>query len=154
MAVGRLNSGIGAPRGQMSIEFFIIAGFILLASSVLISNSDTQIQEAVSLNNIVAGRNALDLEVSAAKYVYLQGNNSAITNYVFVPANTSCFNFNSSLNKFYCVTSGVTGLVFSDEVGFLVTTTTADVCTKSGWLRFTVRSRDDGVVYACVRVSN
>lgn len=135
----------------MSIEFFIIAGFILLAASILISNSDQQLQEATTLNNVVAARNALDLEVGAAKYVYLSGNNSAVTNFVFVPANTSCFNFNATLRKFYCVTMGITGLVFSDEMNFLVSTSDTS-CTQSGWLRFTVRRQDDSIVYTCQRV--
>ncbi len=137
-------------RAQMSVEFFIIAGFILLAASMLISTADQQVQDTMTLNNVVAARNALDLEVGAAKYVYLQGNNSAVTNFVFVPSNTSCFNFNTTLRRFYCVTLGVTGLVFSDEMDFIVNAQNA-ACTQSGWLRFTVRNQDGYVAYSCTR---
>jgi hypothetical protein len=138
----------------MSIEFFIIAGFILLASSILIANADTQIQETSALNNIVAARNAMDLLATSCMYVYLEGNNSALTNYVFIPANTSCFNFNTTYQKFYCVTLGVTGLVFGDALPFNASAAGTD-CTgpaASGWIRVSTYNSGGNIIYSCTRV--
>ncbi|MFH1200118.1 MAG: hypothetical protein V1708_03565 [Candidatus Micrarchaeota archaeon] len=141
-------------RGQMSIEFFIIAGFILLASSILIANADTQIQETSALNNIVAGRNAMDLLSTSCMYVYLQGNNSAVTNYMFIPSNTSCFNFNTTFSKFYCVTLGVTGLVFSDALPFNASAqdTGCSAFNATGWLRVSAYNSGGNIIYSCRRV--
>ncbi len=136
----------------MSIEFFLIAGFILLAASVLISNSDVQLQETSGLNNVVAARNAMDLEISMARYVYYSGNNSATTHLTFIPANTTCFNYNATNGKLYCVTSGIAGIINSDSVPFPLATYNGNECPKSGWLRVRTVNRNSVIYYNCTRV--
>ncbi len=139
-------------RAQISIEFFLIAGFILLAASVLISNSDQQIQETSALNNVVAARNAMDLETSLARYVYYSGNWSTVTHITFIPSNTTCFNYNDTSQKLYCVTSGITGLVYSDAVAFPFRNVTGHQCWQSGWLRVRTRNENGVVYYNCTRL--
>ncbi|MBU1196892.1 hypothetical protein KJ765_00110 [Candidatus Micrarchaeota archaeon] len=148
-----VDPGVHRPaRGQMSIEFFLIAGFILLAASVLISNSDIQIQETAALSNVVAGRNAMDLMISNARYVYYSGNNSVITHITFIPANTTCFNYNASNGRLYCLTSGLTGLVYSDAVPFPMTSVLGNQCADNGWLRIRTQNQNSVIVYNCTRV--
>lgn len=159
-------------RAQMSIEFFLIAGFILLAASVLISSSDQQLQETSALSSVVASRNALDLEVANARYAYYAGNNTVLSHISFIPANTTCFFFNASATsgKFFCVTSGISGIINSESVGlpdspsypFSINGTAGNECQQyavpggfapsGGFLRITNRNRNGVIYYDCRRV--
>ncbi|MFH0972164.1 MAG: hypothetical protein V1835_06380 [Candidatus Micrarchaeota archaeon] len=124
-------------KAQGSIEFFLIAGFILLATSVLLAQADNQIRGTSALNNVLVARSALDLETSALKYIYLSGNYSVISNKIFVPVGAQCFYVIPSESRMYCIVPGAAKRVVSETFDFPAPTVQS-TCFKSGWI--TVRS--------------
>ncbi|HLC48120.1 MAG TPA: hypothetical protein VJI13_03520 [Candidatus Norongarragalinales archaeon] len=122
-----------AFRGQGAIEFFLIAGFILLATSVLLTQADRQIQGTSSLNNVLVARSALDLEASALRYVYLSGNYTTISQRVFIPVGAQCFYFEDAKSRMYCIVPGAARKVVGDALDIPRPTISAN-CYRSGWV--------------------
>jgi hypothetical protein len=122
-----------AKHGQGAIEFFLIAGFILLATSVLLSQADAQMTGTATLSNVLVARSALDLETSSLKYVYLSGNYSKITQKVFIPVGAQCYFPDASQNRLYCIVPGakktVVGEIYDHD-----DPTVNQSCFRSGWL--------------------
>ncbi|MEK6953844.1 MAG: hypothetical protein AABX01_02475 [Candidatus Micrarchaeota archaeon] len=120
-------------RGQGGIEFFLIAGFILLVTSVLLTQADRQIQGTSALNNVLVARSALDLEASALKYVYLSGNYTTLTHRVFIPVGAQCFYWEISNSRFYCIVPGAAKKVVGDRLDLPIPSV-APSCFRSGWV--------------------
>lgn len=134
-------------KGQGAIEFFLIAGFILLASSVLLTQADEQIRGTSALNNVIIARNALDLEMSAIRYVYLSGNQSKISQRVFIPVGAQCYYRENSESRLYCIVPGAARRVVSDT--FAPMPTIQPTCHRSGWVTLTTTNIGTAINVTC-----
>ncbi|MFH1442709.1 MAG: hypothetical protein ABIG96_01630 [Candidatus Micrarchaeota archaeon] len=132
-------------KGQGSIEFFLIAGFILLATSVLLNQADRQIQGTSALNNVLVSRSALDLEASALKYVYYSGNQTAITHRIFVPIGAQCFYVLSGEARMYCIVPGASKRVVGEYIDTPMPVVN-NACYRSGWITVTTRNAGAGSI--------
>ncbi len=135
-------------KGQGAVEFFLIAGFILLATSVLLTQSDTQIRGSTALNNVIVARSALDLETSTLKYVYLSGNNTKITNTVFIPVGGQCFYVDVGANFLYCIVPGASARVISDSLTTPIPSI-APNCNRAGWVSIVTENKGGVLTVKC-----
>lgn len=136
-------------RAQGAIEFFLIAGFILLAASVLLTQADTQIRGTGALNNVLVARSALDLESSALRYAYLSGNNTRITHRIFIPIGAQCFYLDTVNNRLFCVVPGAARRVVGEQLT-TVAPNVSNACYRSGWISITTRNYGPSLNVTCV----
>ncbi len=125
---------MGNARAQGSIEFFLIAGFILLATSVLLTQADRQISGTSALNNVLIARSALDLEASTLKYVYFSGSYTSINHKIFIPVGAQCFYIAGS--RLACIVPGAGSRVVGEQLETPVPSVEPS-CHKSGWVSIT-----------------
>ncbi|MFH1751293.1 MAG: hypothetical protein ABH863_06435 [Candidatus Micrarchaeota archaeon] len=135
-------------RAQGAIEFFLIAGFILLATSVLLTQADHQIQGTAALNNVLVARSALDAESSALRYVYLSGNFTVLTNRVFIPVGGQCFYWQDASSRFYCIIPGAAKAVVGDGLD-IPKPSISPSCHNSGWVTLTTINNASSLQVAC-----
>ncbi len=138
-------------RGQISVEFFLVVGFIISLVAILVANSEAQIARNTLLDNTLLSQSALDSVSNAIQTVYLQGNRSAIRQMVFVPRDANCFILDQAKKKLTCdVGDPEARLVYSRPLTAVPDTITAD-CTEPGWLFVAVEYNQPFLNISCVK---
>lgn len=135
-------------KAQGAIEFFLISGFILLATSVLLTQSDNQIRGTTALSNVLVSRSALDLEISALRYAQLSGNGTIITNKVFVPVGAQCFFPEDAYGRLYCLVPGAQKKVVSETLDFPLPGIQTS-CQRAGWITMKTSNKDGSLLVNC-----
>ncbi len=135
-------------KAQGAIEFFLIAGFILLATSVLLTQADRQMKGTSALNNVLVARSALDLEASAMKYVYLSGNYTAIKHRIFVPVGAQCFFVDVPGSRLYCIVPGTPKRVVGEYLDVPLPAV-EEACHRSGWVTISTQNAQGTLNVTC-----
>ncbi len=89
-------------RGQVGVEFFLVAAFMLALAAVMLTVAEGQLGGVESLDKAALSKSAVDSTAAMVDYVYLSGNYSQLRGEVFVPQGSLCFILNSSRETIQC----------------------------------------------------
>ena len=84
------------PRGQVAVEFFLVASFLLALSAAVLVTAESSLRDVESLNSAASCKAAADAVAESVNLVYLSGNYSSVRGEVFVPKQAICFLVNES----------------------------------------------------------
>lgn len=145
-----------AVRAQMSVEFFVVLGFVLFAAGVLLASTESQTKGTRLLNDIAAARAVLDSQTAFANYAYFSGTGTRLVQTFFVPARVSCSNWDAANKQLYCVVAGHANNVMGEKIEAAVNfATVQEDCYKSGWIRMEIHNTDGANFQMnCVKVSS
>ena len=90
------------PRGQFSIDFFLVLSVILAFLVPLYSVAVDEGGRARFLDSAVLAKHAVDSVSSLVDFVSLSGPSSSASGEVFIPKEANCFFFNSTSSRLYC----------------------------------------------------
>jgi hypothetical protein len=141
-------------KGQMSVEFFLLVGFILVLLSVLVTNADEESRKLSQLEKASLCKNAVDSIGYLSNYAALQGTGTLLKKEVFVPKNSVCFLVKQITSKYYLACDlGLQGrLAYSDEL--IQQPTVSSQCQdNTGWLIVSVQGTASGPSISCQMVS-
>ncbi len=134
-------------KGQIAVEFFLVAGFVLLLAAGLVVLIDGQINSTSNLSKSAVAKAAVEGVTNNARQVWLSGSGSRVNQTFFVPDNTACFLYNFEANELYCLVAG-RDIVKADSLTGV--TLTIDVnCAKSGWIKTSVENVGEAVELKC-----
>ena len=134
-------------RGQIAVEFFLVAGFVLILAAGLVVLIDGQINSTNSLSRAVIAKTAVEGVANNVKQVWLSGTGSRVNQTFFVPDNTVCFLYNFDSSELYCLVTG-RDIVKSDAlVG--ITLKIDPNCAKSGWVKTGIENTGDAIELKC-----
>lgn len=84
-------------KGQLSIEFLLVAAFLLAFAAVLLNTAETQLRETQAVDSAALSKAAADSLGTLVNTVFLQGNGAQLNSEFFVPKNSVCFFVNGSV---------------------------------------------------------
>lgn len=136
-------------RAQVSVEFFIVAAFVLALAGSLLSVASNQINQNNLLDHLALARNAVGVVSSYINFVGLGGIGTNVSATIFTPQNTICFLQNSSGSNLYC--TELNGYNVSGEPLFFTPSIYSN-CYQQGWTRVVI-SNNGGVIVNCTQLS-
>jgi len=125
-------------RGQLSVEFFLIVAFILVLTTMILSNAENSLTETRTLDRMALAKAAVVEASQAANLVAVQGNGSSIKRLLFVPPETICFLYDDADGVLYCDTGKNT----VRGPPLLVEPSVYAPCLSSGWMTVEITSNE------------
>ena len=146
-------------RGQLSVEFLLIASFLLALAAVLLNIAETQLRETEALDNAALSKAAADSLATWINTVFLHGNGSQIRAEFFVPPGSVCFFVNTTdrSNMFLeCDADPLLGGKISSRSIYTSNVTLDSSCppanTTGGWYKVNVKNSKNFVTINCTRL--
>ena len=144
-------------KGQISIEFFLVAAFMVALAAGMIGVAQGHLSDAESLRKATMSKAAVDSVAAWANAVYLQGSGAQVSGSVFVPQGSVCMILNRTADGSFLecdVNPSIEKSVSSTAV-FATALEFSPQCPPAnpaaGWFSVKVRN-EDGVVYvSCPR---
>lgn len=141
--------------GQASLEFVLVAAFLLGLITILLPTANNLVDQVSSLDDLVITKGSLTSLASAINYVYVSGNGSSMHQDVFIPKNMICF----ASNEPKCTLKVCKEWVTSAQNTYCKTMETLNVsatniypganpeflsCAGNGWISASVQWKSDG----------
>jgi uncharacterized protein (UPF0333 family) len=77
-------------RGQISVEFFLVAAFLVALAAGMLVTAQGHLSDAESLRKATMSKAAVDSVAAWVNAVYLQGSGAQVSGSVFIPAGSVC----------------------------------------------------------------
>ena len=77
--------------GQASLEFVLVAAFLLGLITILLPTANNLMDQVSSLADLVVAKGSLNTISSAINYVRISGNGASLHIDVYIPKNMNCF---------------------------------------------------------------
>ena len=107
-------------RGQISLEYLIVVGFVMFAVIILLGVSlfyASSVQDQIKINQLSTFANKV---INSAESVYYAGEPSKVTITAFLPMGVQNFNIiSNSLNFSFVTSSGTSVIAFESKVPLL-----------------------------------
>ncbi|MBI5636146.1 hypothetical protein HY993_04255 [Candidatus Micrarchaeota archaeon] len=154
--------GIPRPRarGQLSVEFFLIAAFLVALAIALIATSSAKVDDLSSLSKALQAKTTLDTLSTKANSAYVQGDGSQYSFDAFLPSGPVCLLYNSSTQRLFCDFGGalgnnkpVSGPALYASITFSSPDCQPSSSSQAGWFNFVVRNNAGSIVASCTKLT-
>lgn len=125
-------------KGQIAVEFFLVAGFVLVLAAGLVVLIDGQINSTSNVAKAAVAKQATEAITNNIHEVWLSGTGSKVSQAVYVPENAVCMLYNYDSYELYCLVNGRDTVKAQSLPG--VTLTIDPNCAHSGWVKTTVEN--------------
>ena len=88
-------------KGQISVEFFLVAAFLVALAAGMLSSAQGHLSDAESLRKAVMAKSAVDSVAAWVNAVYLQGSGAEVSGSVFIPGGSVCLILNRTADDAY-----------------------------------------------------
>ncbi len=142
-----------ARRAQFSIEFFLIASFLILLTSAILASALYNLDQNDVLRDAVLGRAAIDGVADAVTFVSWQSSGARIVNEYYLPSN-ACLIVNTTDNTFECdvgLTNRIKSHTFTLNSSATLTPTSG--CYASGWKTIVVKNEGGAPTITCTALN-
>ena len=144
---------LGSRRAQFSIEFFLIASFLILLTSAILASALYNLDQNDVLRDAVFARAAVDGVADAITFVSWQSSGARVVNEYFLPSN-ACLIVNATDNTLECDV-GLTRRVKSHAftLNSSATITPSSGCRASGWKTIVVKNDNGAPTISCTALN-
>ncbi|MBI3588498.1 hypothetical protein HY995_05300 [Candidatus Micrarchaeota archaeon] len=142
-------------KAQLSIEFFLIASFIIALAAIMVTTAESNLRSAEALDKAALGKAALDAATGAINLAAVGGNGAQSSATVFIPQSTACFilDKNNGEPRMQCDADPSLEKRVSGRALYSPDLKIDDSCppsnTRTGWFRVIARNVDGKVQVRC-----